>query len=280
MWYCFFVNKNVQNFILSLIILVVVFVILIPYFSSYLLELKQIENNKTVYKKLLKEQEENTERIYLTGKFDPAQRRDFVLIPPQYVYGGNNMYLRKETLNAFTQMQDIAAMDGINLKIASATRNFEYQKGLWEKKWNGITFVDGKALPESIPDGLERFKKILEYSAAPATSRHHWGTDIDINGADPAYFNSEKGRKEYEWLVQNADKFGFCQIYNQKGQNRATGYNEEKWHWSYLPIARDLTQEYARLVTKKNISGFAGDNFINQIDLMNDYVLSINSNCI
>lgn len=273
-------KKDITNSIFAFVVLSLIFVVLIPYFSSYLLELKQIENNKIVYQKLLKEQRENIERIYLTGKFDPAQRRDFVLIPPQYVYGGNNMYLRKETLNAFIQMQNVAAIDGINLKIASATRNFEYQKGLWGKKWSGITFVGGKALPESTPDGLERFKKILEYSAAPATSRHHWGTDIDINGADPIYFNSEKGKKEYEWLIKNANKFGFCQVYNQKSQNRTTGYNEEKWHWSYLPIAKNLTQEYAKLITKKDISGFAGDNYVDQIDLMNDYVLSINSDCI
>ena len=64
----------------------------------------------------------------------------------------------------------------------------------------------------------------------PSTSRHHWGTDIDINGFDD-YFSEEnkKANKEYRWLVINAPKFDFFQVYTEKGEGkRRTGYNEEK----------------------------------------------------
>jgi LAS superfamily LD-carboxypeptidase LdcB len=114
----------------------------------------------------------------------------------------------------------------------------------------------------------------------PGTSRHHWGTDIDINDANPQYFEKEKGEKEYEWLVKNAWSFGFCQPYNQKGTDRPTGYNEEKWHWSYTPIAKNLTQDYKNIIKDEDINDFLGDEYVVGQDLINNYVLGINTDCI
>ena len=123
-------KKDIKNLILSLSILILILLVFIPYFSSYLLDLRQIRESDTTYQELLKKQKELQEKNYLTGKFDPAYKKNFILIPLQYIYGGNNMYLRKETLLAFIKMQDAAALDNINLKIASATRNFDYQKNI------------------------------------------------------------------------------------------------------------------------------------------------------
>jgi len=90
MCYCFFVSDNIKNFIFSLVILSLIFIVLIPYFSSYLLEKKQMKDDKIAYQNLLQEQTERLEKNYLTGKFDPAHKRGFVLISLQYMYGGNN----------------------------------------------------------------------------------------------------------------------------------------------------------------------------------------------
>ena len=177
-------------------------------------------------------------------------------------------------------MESAALLDGVDLKIASATRNFDYQEDLWNKKWEGTTLVDGKKLPRTIPGGLERFEKILEFSAVPGTSRHHWGTEIDVNDANPEYFNTEKGEKVYTWLLQNASSFGFCQPYTAKGTDRTTGYNEEKWHWTYLPLSREFTQEYKNLIQDSDINGFDGDEYVPTLNLINDYVLGINPDCI
>jgi LAS superfamily LD-carboxypeptidase LdcB len=231
--------------------------------------------------KMLEEaQKKAEEKIYLMGKFDPSAREDFVSVPEAYNVGGYKMYLRKEALGAFSKMREAAKKDGISLAIASATRNFDYQKNLWKNKWSGVTLVEGKNLSKNLPDGLERFKKILEYSAAPGTSRHHWGSDIDINAATPEYFKTRKGALVYEWLNKNAPLFGFCQPYNAKGPGRPTGYNEEKWHWSYLPLAKNFTQKYKNLIKEADISGFLGDEYALEQDLINDYVLGINSECI
>lgn len=224
--------------------------------------------------------EEAEEKIYLMGKFDPALRENFVLIPKEYTNVENKMYLRKETFNAFLKMRETAEENGVNLKIASAARSYDYQKNIWNNKWTGFTLINGKNLAKSIPDGLERFKKILEYSAVPGTSRHHWGTEIDINNANPPYFKTERGKKVYGWLAQNAHRFGFCQPYNLKVNDKKTGYNEEKWHWSYLPLAKTFTQEYKKLIKNEDINGFLGDEYIIEQDLINNYVLGINPDCL
>lgn len=259
---------------------------LILYFTTDFLDLKQRKENEENYQKLLKEEEtrKKAEKNYLTGKFDPSQREEFALVPPQYVFGENKIYLRKETLDAFLKMAEAANEDKIDLKITSATRNFDYQKDIWNKKWFGIIIVDGEDLSKSILDEQERFKKILEYNAVPGTSRHHWGTDLDINRVNPLYAGSERDsierEKIYTWLFKNAFQFGFCQTYTPKNINRKTGYKEEPWHWSYLPLSQNFTQEYKKLIKDEDIKGFEGDEYVSSQNLIDDYVLSTNPDCI
>lgn len=250
---------------------------------SSLSALKKQKEAELAYQKLLIEQliqKQAEEKIFLMGKFDPSVRDDFTLVPIETTTNGSKMYLKKETLDAFVRMATAAEKDEIELKIASATRNFDYQKNIWNNKWTGFTLVDGKDLSKSTPDEFLRFEKILEYSAVPGASRHHWGTDIDINDANPQYFEKESGEKVYAWLTKNAWMYGFCQPYNLKGSARPTGYNEEKWHWSYFPLAKNFTQEYKNLITDKDINGFLGDEYATKLGLVNNYALSINPECI
>jgi LAS superfamily LD-carboxypeptidase LdcB len=185
--------------------------------------------------------------------------------------------MRSEAYKDFILMRDSALKENINLTIVSATRNFSSQKNIWENKWKGITLVDNQNLKESIPNEIERFKKIIQFSSVPGTSRHHFGSDIDINSVEPNYFETVKGKREYDWLSKNASAFGFCQPYNE---GRSAGYEEEKWHWSYLPISKGLLQDYIKLVKTEDIKGFLGDKYVTQVDVINNYVLSINPECI
>jgi zinc D-Ala-D-Ala carboxypeptidase len=110
----------------------------------------------------------------------------------------------------------------------------------------------------------------------PGTSRHHWGTDFDINSLSPAFFNKGTGKKAYEWLTAHAADYGFAQPYTA-GRNK--GYNEEKWHWSYTPLSRTMTQNYAQLITNQDITGFEGSASAPEIDMLNNYVLGVNELC-
>jgi LAS superfamily LD-carboxypeptidase LdcB len=199
------------------------------------------------------------------------------------------MYLRREAYRAFIRMHNAAKVDGVNLQISSATRNFEDQKNIWNEQWENIsTEIEnntiGSKSTSSTPTDLFKFKKILEFRSAPGTSRHHWGTDIDINRINTIFSNSraEKNTREkiYNWLAKNAKFYGFCQTYSKLGDDRTTGYKEEPWHWSYVPLSKTLTQEYKSLIKPEDISGFFGDEYVADQDIINKYALSINPECL
>jgi LAS superfamily LD-carboxypeptidase LdcB len=216
---------------------------------------------------------------YLMGKFDPKNHNEFIRVNQKYA-SSTDFLLRKDAYVAFQKMHEAAQKEGVDLRIISATRPFAHQKRIWEAKWNGSRKIDGQDISKMIKDPTKRALKILEYSSMPGTSRHHWGTDIDLNALTNDYFEKGKGLKEYEWLLKNASRFGFCQPYSEKGADRPNGYNEEKWHWSYLPFAKKLTDQYKLRVKNGSISGFAGAETAPKIEVIEKYVLGINTECL
>lgn len=219
---------------------------------------------------ILNNSEENIiefEKDYLIGNFEPHLHPDFQRIPSELTIL-QYPYLRKEVLEAFILLHQAAKNDGINLKIISATRNFITQKIIWEDKW--------KKNQHPSSDVKNKALQILRYNSMPGISRHHWGTDIDLNKTNNTYFSHGKGKLEYDWLVDNAHKFGFYQVYNSKNEDRLYGFEEEKWHWSYIPTAKNLLQQYIEKVTYEDITGFVGAKSAETIDVINKYVSSIN----
>ncbi len=211
------------------------------------------------------------------GKFTPSTHKDFIKVAKKH--SDKSMYLRKATYEAFIRLHDAAKKDGISFIIRSATRNFNRQKQIWEAKWSGARSVGGKNIAKSISDPVERALKILEYSSMPGTSRHHWGTDIDLNAFENSYFEKGKGKKEYDWLLKHAANFGFCQPYTKKDNARPNGYQEEKWHWTYMPLSEIFTKQAKLELTNDKIVGFKGADTAAKIDVVKNYVLGINLNC-
>lgn len=214
---------------------------------------------------------------YLLGKFNPSADTTFVEIPSAYANKAG-MYMNRLAFEAFKKMYEAARKEGLNLKIISATRNFDYQKGIWERKWTGKTLVGGKNISSMPAD--ERALMILRYSSMPGTSRHHWGTDIDLNDLNNSYFEKGEGFKIYQWMLKNAATYGFCQPYSAKGEARPHGYEEEKWHWSYMPISRELTDAYKKQVSSDMITGFKGAETAQDIEVIKKYVLGISADCL
>ena len=120
------------------------------------------------------------QKDFLMGRFNPKTHPDFVKVDKKY-HTKSEMYLMKETLEAFIKMRESAKQDGISLKIVSGTRNFDAQKRIWEKKYERNK---NKGLND-----IENIKEIMVWSSMPSTSRHHWGTDIDINGFNEYQLN-------------------------------------------------------------------------------------------
>ncbi|GHN00410.1 D-alanyl-D-alanine carboxypeptidase [Cytophagales bacterium WSM2-2] len=212
-----------------------------------------------------------TDKNYLLGRFSPATDSKFTQLTAAHAKGSAlNGYLRTETFTAFQKMSAAAKAEGVTLTIISATRNFDSQKGIWENKWTGKTKVSGKDLT-TVADLNERARIILLYSSMPGTSRHHWGTDMDLNSLDNSYFEAGDGLKVYQWLTAHASEYGFCQPYTSKAGGR-TGYEEEKWHWSYLPLSKVFLEDYKKQVRYEDIKDFLGSNTSTSLQVIDKYV--------
>jgi D-alanyl-D-alanine carboxypeptidase len=217
-----------------------------------------------------------TKEDFLLGRYDPSTHPDFIVIEPKYA-DKEGMMLQKKAYQAFLQLADAGEKAGHSFCILSATRNFSYQKYIWENKWYGFFPINGNVdACTAYPDELERAKKIMEYSAMPGTSRHHWGTDIDINELENEYFETGDGAAWYQWMKENAHKFGFYQPYSA---GRTIGYKEEKWHWTYLPLSKQYTQQIQQIITDEMINGFAGSEYSDQLDIVERYILGIADEC-
>ena len=198
----------------------------------------------------------------VTGHFDPSVHPQFSRVPDRWT--DQATYLRRNVKEAFLTMASDAQKDGINLRIISGTRNHERQAEIWTEKWNRF---------EGTED--EKATEILKYSSMPGTSRHHWGTDFDLNSVESAYFENGKGKQIWEWLDANAWKYGFFQPYNALGDHRNVGYKEEKWHWSYYPEARRIQKVYNTIVQYEDIDGFNGSELSAPFKVFDHYVNAI-----
>ena len=155
--------------------------------------------------------------------------------------------LTAATAAAFNDMQVAAAYEGFNLQAASSWRGFERQLAIWNGKWRGerpLLDADNQPLDALQLDDMERLHAILRWSALPGTSRHHWGTDLDIYDPDCLPVGTRLALEpwEYEaggwfadlgeWLGDHMADFGFFLPY-AKPLDAAQGVAYEPWHISF-----------------------------------------------
>ena len=202
----------------------------------------------------------------LLGQVNYHTHENFIMLDKKYT-GGRNHYLHKDAAQAFALMADDAASSDIELKALSCARSFSKQRAIWENKWQREDYIQ-------FDSGPQRCRAILEYSSMPGTSRHHWGTEIDIHSLDNSAFEKDEGLRIYEWLTQHAADYGFFQPYTA-GRNR--GYEEEKWHWSYYPVSGPMLEQYNAQVSYSNINGFIGSGFASSVGAIENYVNGIAS---
>ena len=75
-----------------------------------------------------------------------------------------------------------------------------------------------------------------EWVAVPGTSEHQLGIAVDINADKTRSTNEEV----YQWLAENAYKYGFILRYPQ-GKEDITGGAYEPWHYRY--VGREAAEE-------------------------------------
>ena len=165
------------------------------------------------------------------------------------VVGRGPHRLTAATAAAFNDMQVASAYEGFNLQAASSWRSFERQLAIWNGKWRGerpLLDADNQPLDALQLDDMERLHAILRWSALPGTSRHHWGTDLDIYDPDCLPVGTRLALEpwEYEaggwfadlgeWLGDHMADFGFFLPY-AKPLDAAQGVAYEPWHISFAP---------------------------------------------
>jgi LAS superfamily LD-carboxypeptidase LdcB len=225
-------------------------------------------SDSTITKAVKSKNFEKIEKNILLGKFNYKKDSNFSIVSSKY--SSKTIYLRKEVLQKFDQMYDAALKDGIKLVIISGTRSFNHQKYIWDRKW-------AKNILKM--DSISTVKEIMKYSSMPSTSRHHWGTDIDLNSLENSYFEKGEGKKIFDWLVANAFKYGFHMTYDNQEETKRTGYKMEKWHWSYMPISKQFLIQFNEYVKCENISSFKGSKFAchPKVDVIKNFVNGINT---
>src|SRR5690625_8033590 len=72
----------------------------------------------------------------------------------------------------FNLMKKAAKEKGFNIHVISSFRSYSHQNRIWERKYRDFR---NRGLSHQ-----NTIDKIIEYSAIPGTSRHHWVTDLDI----------------------------------------------------------------------------------------------------
>ena len=160
--------------------------------------------------------------------------------------------MQAEAAAAYEALRSDAAAAGFELAIACSYRSFERQCLILNGKARGERTVhDDAGCPIAIAQMSphELLHAILRFSALPGTSRHHWGTDIDVYDAAalPEGYVLQLSPAEVAaggmfdalhcWLDQRmaADESrGFYRPYAAD----TGGVAPERWHLSYAPLAR------------------------------------------
>jgi len=166
---------------------------------------------------------------------------------------GEGYQMQKEAYDAFLKMSKKAADAGIKIKVVSSYRNYSHQNRIWEGKYKRFT---KRGLSP-----IQAIKKIVTYSTIPGTSRHHWGTDIDIvdgNAPQPKDLLLEENFASdgpfcrfKEWMDAHANSFGFYLVYTDKKGRK--GFHYEPWHYSYAPLSIPMLKEYGKLNVKAEL---------------------------
>jgi len=168
---------------------------------------------------------------------------------------GKGINLRKEAYDAYIEMKKAALADGFAIKMVSSFRDFYRQQGIWERKYLRYTNEDGM-LP------LDAMEKIIEYSTIPGTSRHHWGTDIDIIDGNKKTTGDVLLEEKFEgdgpfaelkkWLDNNSERFGYYLVYTNDPLRK--GFKYEPWHYSYAPMGIPMLKQFREKNILKHIS--------------------------
>lgn len=172
--------------------------------------------------------------------------------------------VHKLVYEPFCELCEAARKDGFTLSPFSAFRDFETQLRIWNKKFDGSKpLYDIHGVPRNYAQLTpnEVVSCILNWSALPGGSRHHWGTEIDVVDLTLAPKGYRVALLPYEtapggvfhslhlWLDEHIEQYGFFRPYKvYQG-----GMYPEPWHLSYWPVSKIAFEELTLEILEKTL---------------------------
>lgn len=130
-------------------------------------------------------------------------------------YSSKTVKLVSYAKEAFEELAAAAELENYTINAMSSYRDYAYQNTLY----NNYAKKDG-------------YDNADTYSARPGYSEHQTGLAVDVDNKKEYFTNFEK-TKEYEWMQDNAYKYGFILRF-PKDKVLETGYQYESWHYRYV----------------------------------------------
>ena len=153
-------------------------------------------------------------------------------VPELEYIAGSDHTLDVRVAGKFNEMYDVAYAEGIVLTPYSGYRRYSTQESNYNYLVNQYV---GQGYSQQEAEDLAA-TEILP----PGCSEHNLGFAIDIAGTEDSF----KDTPEYEWLCENAYKYGFIERYPE-GTQEITGVIAEPWHWRYIgrSYAKDMKEK-------------------------------------
>lgn len=146
-------------------------------------------------------------------------------IPANFIFeAGKKVQIHSKVLPFLESLIKAAESEGVSLKIISGFRSFGDQSSL--KSSYSVTYGTGAN----------------KFSADQGYSEHQLGTTIDFTTETLGLnFTNFSKTESYEWLVNNAYKYGFIISYPEGN----SFYQFEPWHWRFVGkrLAERLREE-------------------------------------
>lgn len=164
--------------------------------------------------------------------------------------------VHQAVLHPLNQLKSRAADAGFDLAVASSFRSFDRQLAIWQDKVSGrrpVLSANGEVVSIDQLSEEQLLWSILRWSALPGTSRHHWGTDIDVYDAAAVAkgYQLQLTADEYQnggpfgafsrWLSDAIAADNCCGFFRPYSIDRG-GVAPELWHISYKPLAESYAE--------------------------------------
>ncbi|MDP2642085.1 MAG: M15 family metallopeptidase [bacterium] len=162
---------------------------------------------------------------FLNENYVPAK---LTQVEELYVFkqNGGNLLIHNDVWPFLKRLLEDARSSGIEMLIVSAFRSFDTQESL--KSEYAVIYGAGTA---------------NQFSADQGYSEHQLGTSVDFTTvAAGGVFSKFQTDPAYQWLKDNAYKYGFILSYPEKN----VYYKFEPWHWRFVGV------ELARMLHGEN----------------------------